>query len=130
MIARALRPGGKHFMDVCNADHAELFFPKTKWELGDKAITLAQFDLDKNARRMQFGSYDILYGRPAQKPDEFLADSIRLYSVEDLTGIFEGGGMEIVETFSDFDGNKASCRQLQLLVYSVKRQIDLCLFLL
>lgn len=93
VIARALRPGGKHFMDVCNADHAERFFPKTNWELGDKAIALAQFDLDKNARRMQFGSYDILYGRPAQKPDEFLADSIRLYSVEDLIGIFEGGGM-------------------------------------
>ncbi len=121
VIAKALRPGGKHFMDVCNADHAEIFFPKTNWELGDKAIALAQFDWNKETRRMQFGSYDILYGLPAQKPDEFLADSIRLYSASELTGIFAERGMEVVETFSDFDGNASSYKKLQLLVCSVKR---------
>lgn len=120
VIARALKPGGKHFMDVCNADHAEHYFPKTNWELGDKAIALAQFDWDKSTRRMQFGSYDILYGIPAQKPAEFQSDSIRLYSTSELTAIFAERGMKIVETFSDFDGNESSYKKLQLLVYSAK----------
>jgi hypothetical protein len=111
----------QRFMDVCNADHAEHYFPKTNWELGEQAIALAQFDWDKNTRRMQFGSYDIPYGLPAQKPDEFLSDSIRLYSALELTEIFADRGMEIIETYSDFDGNKASYKNLPLLVCSVKR---------
>jgi len=121
VISNALKPGGKHFMDVCNADHAEHYFPKTNWELGEKAIALAEFDWDKNTRRMQFGSYDIPYGLPAQKPAEFLADSIRLYSALELTEIFADRGMEIIETYSDFDGNKASYKKLPLLVCSLKR---------
>jgi 2-polyprenyl-3-methyl-5-hydroxy-6-metoxy-1,4-benzoquinol methylase len=120
VISKALKPGGKHFMDVCNADHAEHFFPKTNWELGDKAIALAQFDWDKNARRMQFGSYDILYGIPAEKPDEFQADSIRLYSALELTEIFEKRNMKIIETYSDFNSNQSSYKHLPLLVYSAK----------
>lgn len=39
VIANALRSGGKHFMDVCNAEHAEHFFPKRGWEMGDKALS-------------------------------------------------------------------------------------------
>ena len=32
VIARALRPGGKHIMDICNADHARHYFPKKHWK--------------------------------------------------------------------------------------------------
>ena len=43
VIANALKSGGKHFMDVCSADHAERHFPRKAWDAGEKALSLAQF---------------------------------------------------------------------------------------
>ncbi|WP_349668334.1 class I SAM-dependent methyltransferase [Lacrimispora sp.] len=40
VIADALKPGGKHFMDLCNAEYAKLHFPATSWEAGENALSL------------------------------------------------------------------------------------------
>lgn len=50
VIANALKPGGKHFMDICNAEHAEHYFPKRCWDIGDKALSLSEFEWDKENR--------------------------------------------------------------------------------
>lgn len=120
VISRALKPGGKHFMDICNAEHAELFFPKTGWEIGEKALALSKFEWDPKTRRMLFGGWDIPYGVPAQKPEISEGDPTRLYSVTELQTILERRGMRIVDTFSDYHGKKASVKELQLMVYSVR----------
>lgn len=120
VISRALKKGGKHFMDVCNADHAEYYFPRTNWEIGEKALSLAQFDWDMKTRRMLFGGFDIPYGIPAQKPQIPAGDPTRLYSVDELSAIFEQRKMKMVHTFSDYNGSEASYKKLQLLVYSIK----------
>lgn len=120
VISRALKKGGKHFMDVCNAEHAERYFPRTNWEIGENALALAQFDWDKKTRRMLFGGFDIPYGVPAQKPQIPAGDPTRLYSTNELSMIFEQRKMKIVQTFSDYYGNEASYKNLQLLVYSTK----------
>lgn len=120
VIARALKPGGKHFMDVCNAEHAEHYFPKTNWDIGEKALALAQFDWDGITRRMVYGSCDIPYGLPAQKPHIPAGAPIRLYSSGELSLILAQRGMGIVQTFSDYYGSPASYKQLQLMAYSVK----------
>lgn len=44
LISQSLKFGGKHFMDVCNAEHAEHFFPKKGWENGQKSLALSQFE--------------------------------------------------------------------------------------
>ena len=121
VISRALKPGGKHFMDICNAEHAERFFPKTGWEIGEKALALSKFEWDPKTRRMLFGGWDIPYGVPAQKPEITQGDPTRLYSVTELKTILEQRGMRIVDTFSDYHGKKASAKELQLMVYSVKQ---------
>lgn len=120
VISRALKKGGKHFMDVCNAEHAEHYFPKTSWEIGEKALALAQFDWDNKTKRMLFGGYDVPYGIPAQKPEIPAGDPTRLYSSEELSEIFKQRDMKIVHTFSDYYGNEAGYKNFQLLVYSVK----------
>ena len=61
VISRALKRGGKHFMDVCSAAHAEKYYTKTNWEIGEKALALAQFDWDAASRRMLYGGADIPY---------------------------------------------------------------------
>ncbi|WP_371380445.1 hypothetical protein [Sporomusa aerivorans] len=34
VIANALKKNGKHFMNICNAEHAEMHFPKRYWDIG------------------------------------------------------------------------------------------------
>lgn len=120
VISRALKKDGKHFMDVCNAEHAEHYFPKTNWEIGEKALALAKFDWDEKTRRMLYGGCDIPYGTPAQKPQISAGDSTRLYSTDELFSIFEQRKMKIVHTFSDYYGSDASYKKIQLLTYSIK----------
>ena len=122
VVASALRPGGKHFMDVNNAEHAERYFPKTNWEIGDKALALAQFDWDAQTRRMTYAGYDIPYGEIAQKPQINIddADPIRLYSLSELKAILGQRDMRIVSTFSTYYGKPATDREIQLMVYSIK----------
>jgi SAM-dependent methyltransferase len=120
VISRALKSGGKHFMDICNAEHAEYYFPKSNWEIGEKALALSKFDWDKETRRMLFGGWDIPYGAPAQKP-EITGDPTRLYSTKELSSILQQRSMKIIRTFSNYYGKEASFKELQLLVYSEKQ---------
>lgn len=120
VIAAALKPGGKHLMDVCNAEHAERFFPKTNWEIGETALALAQFDWDSQTRRMLLSTYDIPYGIPAKKPELPAGDPTRLYCVDELQRILAQRGMKMIQTFSDYFGRPASSKELQLIAYSVK----------
>ena len=121
-IARALRPGGRHFMDICNAGHAEKYFPKKHWEAGEKALALAQFDWDPGTRRMTYAGWDIPYGKPAQKPSDKMAnaDPVRLYSLPEVKEILAYRGLEVTAAYCDYRGSPASDKELQLLICSEK----------
>ena len=122
VIARALKPGGKHFMDIMNAAHAERFFPKRTWEIGEKALALAQFDWNPATRQVSYAGWDVPYGQSAVKPGISLDDSdpYRLYSLGEIEEIFAQRGMRVVASYCDFKGNAASDKEPQLLAYSQK----------
>lgn len=119
-IARALKPGGKHFMDVCNAEHAQRFFPKNNWEAGDQALALSTFEWDPQKQIMLYGGFHIPYNKPAKKPEILYGDPIRLYSIEELEDIFHQRNMNILSTYSNYKGKASSPMELQLMVYSEK----------
>lgn len=119
-IARALKPGGKHFMDVCNAEHAQRFFPKNNWEAGDQALALSTFEWDPQKRIMLYRGFHIPYDKPAKKPEILYGDPIRLYSIEELEDIFHERNMNILSTFSNYNGKASSPMELQLMVYAEK----------
>lgn len=120
-VASALKPGGKHFMDICNAEHAEIYFPKRHWEIGSTSVSLPEFDWDRESRRMLFSDWGITFGEIARKPVAIEpCSSTRLYSSTEIEAIFQLRGMEVVKTFSDYYGKEASAKELQLLVYSRK----------
>jgi len=121
VIAKSLKPGGKHFMDVCNAEHAELYFPKRHWQVGEKEIALADFDWIPETRRMLYGGGGMKFGEILQKPNITPANPTRLYTKAELGEIFEKRGMEIVSSFSDYNGTPDSNPKIQLMVYSQKR---------
>ena len=122
VIARALRPGGKHFMDVMRAEHAEAYFPKRWWEVGEKELALSVFEWNPETRRSLFGGGSIRLGEIAQASDLEITpqDPVRLYSKEELRDIFQARGMEIVAAYSNYYGKPDTSKELQLMVCSQK----------
>jgi len=122
-ISAALKPGGKHFMDVCSREHAQLFFPKRHWEIGAKSISLPQFEWDAEEKRMLYGGFEIPLGQPAKPPATIEAhSSMRLYDKSELESIMAARSMTVLRTFSDYSGAPDSEKQLQLMVYSQKSE--------
>lgn len=123
-ISAALKPGGKHFMEVCNREHAEIFFPKRTWEIGLNSVSLPEFAWDGEKKRMLYGGWEIPFGKEATPPVSIEAhSSTRLYNKEELRNILLKRDLTILETFSDYAGTPDTCRKMQLMVYSRKNPV-------
>lgn len=121
IISQALKTGGKHFLDTCNAEHAEQHFPKRHWQIGSKILSLPEFDWDKERRRMIYGGWEIVFGEIAQRAFPVaIAGSHRLYSLDELNVILNERDMRIIHTFSDYYGKAVTHKEMQLMVYSIK----------
>ena len=120
VIADALKPGGKHFMDLCNAEYAKLHFPTTSWEAGENALSLSSFEWNPEKKIMLYGGKTISYGEPLVKPEILRGDTIRLYSHDELDEILETRNMMIIQTYSNYYGKPETPKELQLMVYSIK----------
>jgi 2-polyprenyl-3-methyl-5-hydroxy-6-metoxy-1,4-benzoquinol methylase len=122
-IAAALKTGGKHFMDVINAEHAELCFPSLGWEIGEKALALSLCEWDAENRKIIYAGWNVPYGVPAEKPVFSEGDSYRIYTKDELQDIFAQRHMRITDTFSNYYGKKDSPQELQLIIYSQKEYL-------
>jgi 2-polyprenyl-3-methyl-5-hydroxy-6-metoxy-1,4-benzoquinol methylase len=120
VISNALKPGGKHFMDICNAEHAEHYFPKQCWEAGESALSISRFEWDAKKRIMLFGDNTITYGELAKKPNIEYGAPQRLYSIDEIEEIWKRMDMKVEHTFSNYYGKGASYKELQLMIYSRK----------
>lgn len=120
VIADALKPGGKHFMDLCNGEYAKLHFPATSWESGENALSLSSFEWNAEKKIMLYGGKTISYGEPLVKPEILRGDTIRLYSHDELDEILEARNMTIIQTYSNYYGKQETSKELQLMVYSIK----------
>lgn len=120
VIADALKPGGKHFMDLCNGEYAKLHFPATSWEAGENALSLSCFEWDAEKKIMLYGCKTISYGEPLVKPEILRGDTIRLYTHDELAEILEARNMTIIQTYSNYYGKPETSKELQLMVYSIK----------
>jgi SAM-dependent methyltransferase len=124
LIASALKKGGKHYMNICNAEYAETHFPMRWWEVGEKQLSLPEFHWDKETRRMLYGGWELRFGTVAERPapESMAAHSCtRLYSVDEIKEIFKTRGMVVKKTFGGFDQSlPASPQELALHVCSQK----------
>lgn len=122
-ISRALKPGGKHFMEIANAEYAERHFPCTAWDDGEKELSLSRFEWDPVHRIHLFGGQQFAYGTPLTHPCIETGAAQRIYSLEELRDIFAARGMEICRSFCDYKGNPSSPNAFQLMVYSRKKEM-------
>ena len=120
-IAAALKPGGKHLMDVCNGAYAAKHFPKRNWVFGQQTLSLADFEWDREKSLMFYGGLDFRYGEILEKPDAIFSNPTRLYNLQELTIIFRDREMEIRGAFGDFNtASLASDDVFQIQVFSQK----------
>lgn len=120
IVSKALKQGGKHFMNIMNADYAKTHFPCKLWDNGQKNLTLSKFEWNNETKIMLYGQLDFTYGAPLSNPVIEYGNPTRLYSLHEIKNIFADLGMEVNEAYADFSGKKSSDNDIQLMVYSKK----------
>ncbi|MDE7268466.1 MAG: class I SAM-dependent methyltransferase [Lachnospiraceae bacterium] len=122
VIANALKPGGKSFMDIMNADYAEHHFPCKLWDEGEKCLTLSKFEWDKETKTMLYGQLDYPYGEPLGKPVIEHGNPTRLYTLSEIERIMNERGLRVCDSFADFNGTKfCADDSIQLMIYSQRK---------
>lgn len=119
-VSKALKHGGRHFMDIMNGSYADGHFPCRMWEAGEHCLTLSEFEWNPKTRVMLYGQRDFAYGQPLSKPCISEGNSIRLYTLAEIMEIFTSIGLRVTDSYADFNGKHASDHDLQLLVCSEK----------
>ena len=120
VISEALKPGGRHFMDIMNGSYAEAHFPCRLWDAGEKCLTLSDFEWDKETKTLIYGQLDYPYGEPLSKPEMTEGNPIRLYSLDEIKSIFFNLGMSVYDCYADYNGTLSSDNKIQLMVCSKK----------
>lgn len=120
VIAKALKKGGKHFMDIMNGSYADTHFPCQLWDAGQNCLTLSAFEWERESRTLLYGQIDYPYGETLSKPEMTEGNPIRLYTLDEISGIFSGLGLRISKSFADYSGKASSDQDIQLMVCSVR----------
>lgn len=118
VVSKALKSGGKHFMDIMNGSYAETHFPCKLWDAGEKGLTLSEFEWNSKTKTLLYGQADYPYGEVLSKPEMPEENPIRLYSLDEIKEIFSDIGMSVSGSYADFNGKPSSENAIQLLVYS------------
>ena len=121
VISKALKKGGKSFIDIQSGDYADSHFPQRLWEAGDRTLTLSKFEWNKETRIMLYGQMDIKYGAVLKNPEMNYGNPTRLYTKEEIGQIMKARGMEVYDTYCDYNGSRASENGIQLIVCSIKK---------
>ena len=119
-VSKALKPGGKYFMDIMNGSYADQHFPCRLWDAGQKCLTLSAFEWNRETRVMLYGQRDYEYGQPLTRADIDEGNPIRLYTLAEITDILSSHGMEVFDVYADFDGTVSSDQHIQLLICAEK----------
>jgi SAM-dependent methyltransferase len=98
VIAEALRAGGGHLMQLPNVLYAEAHLPQKTWIEGSSMIELIDHRWDGRTRYLEGTTTPIHFGEVFEgvSPIPFRQ---RLYSVEELTEIYQSVGMSLVNVF-------------------------------
>ena len=118
VIAKALRHGGKHVMDIMSADYADTHFPCDLWDAGENGITLSRFEWDREKQILLYGQNDFAYGEPLGKPMFENGDPIHLYHLKEIEQIMNNRNMRVSQVFGKFDGTPGSDNEIQMIVCS------------
>jgi SAM-dependent methyltransferase len=98
VISAALRPGGGNLLQLPNVLYAETHLPQTTWIAGEGMVELIDHRWEPRTRYLEGSTMPILVGEVFEgvSPIPFRQ---RLYSVDELTEIYESVGMSLANVF-------------------------------
>jgi len=98
VIAAALRSGGGNLLQLPNVLYAETHLPQVTWIAGEGMVELIDHRWEPRTRYLEGSTMPILVGEVFEgvSPIPFRQ---RLYSVEELTEIYESVGMSLTNVF-------------------------------
>jgi SAM-dependent methyltransferase len=99
VIARALRAGGGHLMQLPNVLHAERNLPKKSWLVGESTLELSDHHWNAEQRYIEGSTVPIRFGEVFERYEE-IPFRQRLYTVEELIEIYDSVGMRLANTFA------------------------------
>lgn len=108
-ISRALRPGGRFLMDYLNREYVistlvpsdrrtveGMEVQQRRWITGDPSAAGGHVRINKQVRIREDGA-ERSYG-----------ESVRMYTLEELEALMDRAGLEVTQTYGDFDGRPVS----------------------
>ncbi len=98
VIAAALRPGGGNLMQLPNVLYAETHLPQKTYIEGEGMVELIDHRWDKRTRYLEGSTTPIVFGGVVEKPEP-IPFRQRLYSVDELTELYESVGMTLANVF-------------------------------
>jgi SAM-dependent methyltransferase len=98
--ARALRPGGRLLMQIPNILHVEAHLPPRVWIRESESVELVEQHWNEATRRLDGTRASFLACEPSADAEP-VPFQRRLYSVEELAGIFEAVGLRLVDVFDE-----------------------------
>ncbi len=99
VIARALRSGGGHLVQLPNVLHAEKNLPKKSWIVGESTLELSDHRWNAQDRYIEGSTVPIRFGEVFEKYEP-IPFRQRLYTAEELAEIYASVGMRLANTFS------------------------------
>lgn len=99
VIARALRGGGGHLVQLPNVLHAEKNLPKKSWIAGESTLELSDHHWNAQDRYIEGSTVPIRFGEVFEKYEP-IPFRQRLYSAEELAEIYASVGMRLANTFA------------------------------
>lgn len=98
--ARALHPGGRLLMQIPNAAHVEAHLPRKTWLEYPEAVDVIEQAWNEDTRRID-GIRRSLIGCETVESAEPVPFHRRIYSIEELEGIFESQGMSLIGVYDE-----------------------------
>jgi SAM-dependent methyltransferase len=99
VVARALRPGGGHLVQLPNVLHAEAHLPQKSWIVGESTLELSDHHWNAEDRYIEGSTVPIRFGEVFEKYEE-IPFRQRLYTAEELAETYESVGMRLANTFA------------------------------
>ncbi len=115
-IVRALRPGGRFFLDVGNHDGLLRNFSGHDWMEVEDGYLLEKREWDVRRGRAETEWTYIRDGIVKRFPV-----SIRFYTCPEIERMFDCAGMDLTQVWGDWDGGPLTMESWRLLALGVKR---------
>jgi 2-polyprenyl-3-methyl-5-hydroxy-6-metoxy-1,4-benzoquinol methylase len=120
VVAKVLRPGGQHLMQIPNILYAQKNYPEKTWMESSSMVELWEYEWDEETKYMQGTTTPVRIGEvfEGRQPIPFRQ---RLYSIDEIKEIFAPFGVSVANAFRG--GGKARMpndRQFEVFVESRK----------